>query len=129
LPAIIIIFIAVIVFLVLNYISSGFSKILSFLKAPHPYENSIILFYQDNCDHCEKVDNFIRDNKVEEKVAFVRLNVYGSPENINILSDKAQTCGLDVKIIGVPFLWDGKNCILGDVEVINFFKTQIAVKK
>ena len=120
--------VAIAVFSVLMYANKGVLSILPYFEKPNPYENSIILFYGDNCDHCTKVDNFIRDNAMENKVAFVRLNISDN-ENLNLLSDKAQTCGLDIKLIGVPFLWDGKTCILGDVAVINFFKVQIAAKK
>lgn len=121
---IIAVFIASVVFLASMYINKRIVSILPYFEKPNPYGNSIILFYKNDCDHCAKVDNFIRDNKIEDKVAFVKLDV-SNLENANILSDKAQTCGLDVKIIGVPFLWDGKTCILGDVEVIDFFKTKI----
>ena len=43
----------------------------------------------------------------------------------NILLDKSQICGLDSSKIGTPFLWDGKNCILGYVDVIKFFQQEI----
>jgi hypothetical protein len=74
------------------------------------------------------VDNFIKKNKIEDSLAFTRLEVSYDNANANILADKAQTCGLDVSKIGVPFLWDGKTCILGDVDIISFFKEKMAKK-
>lgn len=98
-------------------------------KLPNNYSPSgIILFEGDNCSQCEKVDKFIIDNKVEDKVSFTRLEVFNNMHNADILADKSQTCGLDPSQIGVPFLWDGSNCIIGYVDVISFFKKEIEKK-
>jgi len=38
------------------------------------------------------------------------------------LEAKAKICELPTDSIGVPFLWDGKDCLIGDQDIINFFK-------
>ena len=84
----------------------------------------IILFYDDDCSYCAKVDDFIKDNKIEEKVVFTRLDIFHNEANYNLLVDRAQACGLDSSHMGVPFLWDGKNCVVGYVDIITFFQSK-----
>lgn len=88
-------------------------------------ESEIILFYGDGCPHCAKVDEFIKDNNVEEKISFAKKEVYNNVANANELSQKAKKCGMDTKSIGVPFLWDGEKCLVGDVDIIDFFKKKM----
>ena len=71
---------------------------------------------------------FLTANKVPEKIAFTRLEVLNNNTNVNILEDKAQICGLNPTDVGVPFLWDGSRCILGYIDVIQFFKDKLLKK-
>lgn len=87
--------------------------------------SGIILFYGDGCPHCKIVDDFISQNKIEDKIKFTRLEVFNNKDNAKILTDKAAVCGLDTSQIGVPFLWDGQSCFAGDVDVIKFFQDKI----
>ncbi len=97
----------------------------SYLNPPIP---GIILFEGDECAQCERVETYIKNNKVEEKVVFTRLEVFNNNANISLLEDKAQKCGLDSSHIGVPFLWDGEHCIIGYIDVIEFFRQKISKK-
>ena len=99
-----------------------------FGEKKNPIPAGIILFEGDDCPQCGRVDKYITDNKIEEKVIFTRLEVFNNDTNINLLEDKAQTCGLDPAHIGVPFLWDGEHCILGYIDVIEFFRQKILKK-
>jgi len=113
-------------FLFLQY-GPGINSILSYIKKPSPHTSGIILFEQKGCDQCDKVDSFISNNKIESKVTFTRLDISNNDAK-NILADKSQVCGLNPSEVGVPFLWDGKNCILGYVDVIKFFGQKISSK-
>ena len=42
------------------------------------------------------------------------------------LSQKASECGLSTNSVGVPFLWDGKTCLVGDADVIDFFRKRVS---
>lgn len=88
-------------------------------------DNGIILFYGNGCPHCENVDKFVQENKVEEKVEFKKLEVFSSKENSKIMAEKFKACGLPAENMGVPFLWDGEKCYSGDVDIIEFFKQKI----
>lgn len=85
-------------------------------------QNQIILFYGEGCPHCEIVDKYIEENKIEEKISFVRKEVYNNQENQKELIEKAKICGISDNNIGVPFLWDGEKCFIGDQDIINLFK-------
>ena len=89
----------------------------------------IILFYGEGCPHCKIVDDFIADNKIEDKVNFSRLEVWYNEENQSIIAQVAQKCGINSGEVGVPFLYDGvSKCYVGDVDTINFFKAQAGIK-
>jgi len=104
------------------------AKVLSFfVSAPKITDNSIILFYGTGCPHCEIVEDYIKENNIEEKVLFSRLEVFNNESNAKILLEKAQICKLDTTSVGVPFLWDGQNCLMGDQDVINFFKERAGI--
>lgn len=81
----------------------------------------IILYFGEGCQHCAVVEKFISENEVEEKIAFSRKEIYKNPDNARELEEKAEICGLPKNTIGVPFLWDGERCYMGDREIIEFF--------
>jgi glutaredoxin len=100
-----------------------------FLKGKNSSQNSkgIVLFYGIGCPHCAKVEEFIRENKIKEKIAFEEKEVYFNRDNAKKLIEIAKKCGIKENEIGVPFLWDGENqrCIVGDEPIINFFKEKL----
>lgn len=87
----------------------------------------IVLFYGIGCPHCAKVEEFIRENKIKEKISFEEKEVYFNKKNAKLLGEVAKNCGLSPKEIGVPFLWDGQNCIVGDEPIINYFKEKLKI--
>lgn len=97
-----------------------------FKETPSP--EGIILFYGEGCPHCKIVDDFIKDNKIEEKVKFSRLEVWYNKANQKIIANTAEKCGIPGDTVGVPFLYDGKNCLIGSPDIINFFKNEAGIK-
>jgi len=94
-------------------------------KGQQAGQNQIILFYGIGCPHCAKVEEFIKENKVKEKISFVEKEIYFNKENQKELLEKAKICKIPENEVGVPFFWDGEKCFLGDVDIINFFKEKI----
>jgi glutaredoxin len=82
----------------------------------------IILFYGDGCPHCAKVEEYLSKNNIKDKISFEEKEVYYNQSNAKELAEKAKICGLATNSIGVPFLWDGEKCYIGDKDVIKFFK-------
>jgi len=90
--------------------------------------NDIILFYGDGCPHCALVEKYVAENGVAAKIPFVKKEVYYNDKNAEELAAKAKICGLPTDSIGVPFLWDGSNCFVGDQDIIDFFKENASRK-
>jgi len=104
----------------------NFSKIENNLSANQDLKG-IILFYGIGCPHCAKVEEFIRENKIKEKIALEEKEVYFNRENAKKLIEVAKKCGFNENKIGVPFLWDEENqkCIVGDEPIINYFREKL----
>lgn len=85
-----------------------------------------ILYYGDTCPHCLIVNKFLEENKIREKVSFEHLEVYRNKDNARLLGESAKKCGIDEKQIGVPLLWSEGKCLVGDEDIIDFFKEKIA---
>jgi len=91
-------------------------------------EGQIVLFYGDGCPHCAIVEDYIKKNNTKERLSFEEKEVYYNQSNANDLAQKAQICGISTDSIGVPFLWDGSKCYVGDQEIIDFFNGKINQK-
>ncbi|MCX6779543.1 MAG: hypothetical protein NTU97_04970 [Candidatus Magasanikbacteria bacterium] len=85
----------------------------------------IILFEGEGCPHCAIVEEFLAQNKVKDKVEFTTLEVYKNKNNAALMAKKAQLCNIPTTGMGVPFLWDGSKCLVGDVDINNFFQEKI----
>jgi len=129
----------IIVIIIISVILSGFlfwafqsGFIAKFFGGPIeqiPIPEGIILFYGQGCFHCKNVEDFLVQNKIEDKIKFTRLEAWYNKDNQVILSEVAPKCGITSGTVGVPLLYDGNNkCFSGDVDVINFFKTQAGIK-
>ncbi len=119
LPAILFVIVAVgaMVYLYMNRIPAT--------PASTAENEDIVLYYGEGCPHCANVDQFISDNDLHSKISFPEKEVFYNQANGQELAQRAAACGLPTDSIGVPFLWDGHQCYVGDVDIINFFKSKI----
>lgn len=96
-------------------------------EQPGPTETGeIILFYGQECPHCQDLEEWIESNRIKEKVSFQELEVYHNEENLNLLAEKARFCELDENAIGIPFLWTGSGCLVGTDFIQQFFQNNIS---
>ncbi|MDD3735140.1 MAG: hypothetical protein PHO31_01545 [Candidatus Pacebacteria bacterium] len=116
----IILFIAVLIFSIFILYQENNNELVD-----NQSDNGIILFYGEGCPHCVIVENYIKENNIQNKISFIQKEVYNNQENAKDLQNKAKLCGLSPDSIGVPLLWDGKNCLIGDQDIINFFEQKI----
>lgn len=94
-----------------------------------PLPSGIVLFYGQGCPHCADVENFISQNKIEDKVKITRLEVWYNKNNAALLAQVAQKCGVTGNSVGVPFLYDGNGkCYIGEVDVPNFLKNAAGIQ-
>lgn len=86
-----------------------------------------ILYYGRGCPHCEKVEKWLADNKIADKVKFNVKEVWYNKTNSAELSEKAKACNISSDQVGVPFLYDIKNnkCFVGETDVEKFFHDYI----
>lgn len=82
----------------------------------------MILFYSLSCPHCQNVEKYIQENNIKSKYSFTQLEISANKQNNEKLITKAKACGLDPQGLGVPFLWTGDKCLMGDTDIIDFFK-------
>jgi glutaredoxin len=95
---------------------------------PVPIPEGIILFYGDGCPHCKNVDDFMSQNDILSKIQITQLEVYNDKDNQNILAQVAQKCGIATDQVGVPFLYDGQNCTVGDEPIIDWMKQKTGIQ-
>ncbi len=96
-----------------------------------PAASQPILYWGNGCSHCAKVEEFIKDQQIENKVKFERKEVFNDQANAQELVKRATECGLNTSSIGVPFLYDVNNtphCLVGEPEVTNYFKQKANVQ-
>ncbi|MBP6890909.1 MAG: hypothetical protein PHH17_02855 [Candidatus Pacebacteria bacterium] len=91
-------------------------------------DQGIVLFYGDGCPHCEIVEKYVTENNIESIVSFAKKEVYYNKQNSAELVEKAESCGMPTDSIGVPFLWDGSKCHVGDHDIIEFFKLKTNIQ-
>lgn len=85
--------------------------------------SAIILFYGQECPHCQIVEKYVADNNVKAKVIFSEREVNHNKANADMMIKRQQNCKIDKNSVGaVPFLWTAEKCYLGQDEIINFFK-------
>lgn len=91
--------------------------------------SDIILFYGEGCPHCKNVEDFIRNNNIDEKVQFDLKEIWYNKDNATLMNQKADICKINKDELGVPFLFDAKNskCLVGADEIIQFFKDQAEI--
>lgn len=84
-------------------------------------DNPPIFFYGNTCPHCKDVEEWMKENRIEDKLEIVKKEVYDSRENAQELSSSAQKCGLDTNNIAVPFLYtpEGK-CLIGTPDIVGY---------
>lgn len=102
---------------------------------PTPLPEGMVLFFGDGCPHCENVEVFLTENKINEKLKITRLEIpflgKTSPQlvaNQGLIVQLAEKCAVSQDKIGLPFLYDGNDCLQGDEPIINFFKNEADIK-
>jgi glutaredoxin len=97
-------------------------------KAPDETKNDgdFFYYYGNTCPHCADVEEWMKENKLEEKVKVIKKEVYDNRTNAFELSQVAQRCGISTNSIGVPFLYtpEGK-CLIGTPDIIDYFSEKL----
>ncbi len=96
-------------------------------QAPVIDDSEIILFYGQECPHCQIVEKYVADNNIKNKVIFSEREVNHNSANADFMMKKQESCSqFDKNNIGaVPFLWTKEKCYIGQDEIMQFFKDKI----
>jgi glutaredoxin len=89
--------------------------------------SEITYFYGSTCPYCTYVEEFIEKEGAEERIPLVIKEIYGNTDNSEEMIRAAESCGLDVRSVGVPFLFSGGKCFVGSPDVIAELEQQIAL--
>lgn len=119
----------IIIFIGLLIIGGMIGKKIKKTEGLEDTEGKIVYFYSQTCPHCAKVEEFLEENNVEGKISFEKKEIYSDEKNMKLLILLAKKCNLKENEIGVPFLWDGSKCIIGDIPIIEYFKGKIATQR
>ncbi len=102
---------------------------VSFSDIKSTPNSDIILYVGDGCPHCTKVEEFIKTNKIDEKIAFEVKEVWKNTTNADDLNKTAEICKIPKNDLGVPLLLDKKasKCYVGQDEISSFLKTSAGI--
>ncbi len=88
-----------------------------------------VYYYGAECPHCKKINEFLEENKISEKVTFTKKEVWHDSGNAKEMTKAAEQCGLDKKDIGVPFVFDNGTCLIGEPDVRKFFSNKAGISQ
>lgn len=94
---------------------------------PGGEQADVILYFGQECSHCQAVDRFISENNIEQKVIFDKKEIWHNAANKDDFQEKAKECALDISKTGVPFLFARGKCYVGKIEVEKFFKKEAGI--
>ncbi|MEI7452227.1 MAG: glutaredoxin domain-containing protein [Candidatus Falkowbacteria bacterium] len=100
------------------------SKLNNSASATKVSDAKLVLYYSTTCPHCKIVEQYMDENKIQAKSGIVMKEVSGDKANAQELVAKAVTCNISQNDLGVPFLWNDGKCLVGDKDIVDFFKTQ-----
>jgi len=117
-----------VVIVILGYILVDSSNKKIRVKVSLPSKERIIYYYGSTCPHCKDVEEWMKKNKIEEKLKLEKKEVWYNKENAAELQEVAKFCNLDPSSIGVPFLWADGKCYIGTPEVKKALSEKLKVK-
>lgn len=87
-----------------------------------------VYYYSATCPHCRNVDSFFKQYGVVEKFNIVKKEVSQSPSNAKEFYDLCMAKNVPPEEMGVPYLHFEGQCLSGDAEIINFFKSKMGLE-
>ena len=62
---------------------------------------------------------------MDNKYPMITKEIMSNELNKKEFFKKARVCGLNIKKIGIPLLFDRKNCYVGDKNIISYLQQRI----
>lgn len=89
-----------------------------------PSKDSIVYYYGITCPHCKEVEEWLKKNKIEEKIKIEKKEVWNNQDNALELQKVVESCNLNPANVGVPFLYADGKCFMGTPDVIKVLETK-----
>lgn len=112
-----------ILFMVFSFSNSNSGEVKSAITFE---KDAIIYYYGNTCPHCAVLNDWLKENKIADKVKFAKKEVYSNQQNSLELQAAAKECGLDTSSIGVPFVYAKGSCYVGSDKAKEFFQKESA---
>ena len=119
----------------ININQAGAAEIQEGVKPPVQENNSELvilaeqesdncLFFGKGCLHCAKVKKYFQENGILEKYDIEEKNLSGSAECALEFNKICQDNGIPLGERGIPMLYFGGQCLMGDTPIIEFFENK-----
>jgi glutaredoxin len=97
--------------------------VVSSKKAAAPVADiqGTVYFFGAECPHCKKINEFLEKNDIASRVSFEKKEVWNDKTNAAQMLQAATQCSIDKKDVGVPFVFDNGQCLIGEPDVRKFF--------
>jgi glutaredoxin len=86
-----------------------------------------ILFYNEKCPHCRKVEAFLKDQKEksDKKIDIVEKAIERSMDQKDrqLLVKVLRRCHMNLNQVAIPLLWTGKTCVVGDEAILRYLRS------
>lgn len=91
-------------------------------------EEKAVLYYGNGCPHCAKVEEFLQNNTLN--IELERKEIYQNTKNAEEFNEICEKENIDLMSRGVPFLYHGGQCFVGDLPIISYLQERkIPVEK
>jgi hypothetical protein len=108
-------------FIFFNIMNTEVSENESFIDRVNiDLNEELILFYGEGCEYCSLVNSFIEDNKLESSTHLQVKEIYLNQINADEFEGKFNQCNPQPPFRGVPLLWHGSFCLMGEQEIIDY---------
>ena len=90
--------------------------------------DSIVLFYDEKCEHCKILNSYIAENDVDAILGVVHKEVTSIPENQADMERIHKVCAANVDLL-VPFVYSREKCYTGEDSIIRMLHDRLKEKK
>ena len=81
------------------------------------------------CPNCNILESRVRNGRLDKMLPIVFKEVYNDETNALEMMGRLHTCAIPAGTEGVPMLWNGSLCILGQERIMEYLGRQLALQK
>lgn len=102
----------------------GWYQNINHTNNPLNETKDVILYYGSTCTHCKAVEQYMTENKIDEKIkakgiSIIRKEIFDNMDNKLEFELVANYCNLKEFQKGVPLVFYSQKCYVGDTDVLS----------